>query len=308
VDVFLTGGTGFVGRTVCRELVSAGHKVRLLVRPGSRSGNRAGASPGVQVHVADPAVERQLRDALRGCDAVIHLIGIIREIGSQTFENVHTRLTRQFLTAASAENVPRWVHMSALGTRPGAASHYHQTKWAAEESVRASAIAWTIFRPSMIYGSEDEFTNLFARISAWSPALPLPGPGTNLIQPIAVERVGEAFAAALDQPEAVGKTMDLCGPERLTFNDAVREILAVLDRRRMLIHIPEPIARGQAAIIERVFPLLLRRAPPFNRDQLLMLREDNIGDGAPANALFGLQHSTFREGLQAYLGSGQLKH
>jgi NADH dehydrogenase len=250
----------------------------------------------------DPGEERPLREALRGADAVLHLVGIIREIGSQTFENVHTELTRRILAAASAEGVPRWVHMSAMGTRPGAASRYHQTKWAAEECVRASPMAWTIFRPSMIYGREDEFTNLFARISAWSPVLPVPGSGASLIQPIAVERVGEAFAAALDRPESAGHTYDLCGPERLTFDDALREVLAVLGRRRPLVHIPGRVARGQAAIMEVVFPFLLRRAPPLNRDQLLMLREDNIGDGAPADVLFGLRHATFRDGLKAYLG------
>ena len=98
-------------------------------------------------------------------EAVVHLVGIISEVGQNTFENVHPRGTENIVAAARAADVTRFIHMSALGTRPNAASRYHQSKWAAEEIVRRSGLAWTIFRPSIIYGPGDGFVNLFARMS-----------------------------------------------------------------------------------------------------------------------------------------------
>ncbi|HMO65376.1 MAG TPA: NAD(P)H-binding protein, partial [Verrucomicrobiota bacterium] len=128
MNIVLTGGTGFVGRAVTAELVRRGHRVRRLVR------TMPAAAPGrVEDVVADLAESAPLVPLLRGQDAVVHLVGIISECGPQTFERVHVGVTRSVLEAARAAGVPRWVHMSALGTRPGAASRYHQTKWAAEE-------------------------------------------------------------------------------------------------------------------------------------------------------------------------------
>jgi len=239
---------------------------------------------------------------MRGCDAVIHLIGIISECGADTFERVHEGRTGEILAAGEAAGVPRWIHMSALGTRAGAPSRYHTSKWAAEEQVRSSDLQWTIFRPSLIYGPGDGFTRMFDRMARWSPCLPVMGPGTNLLQPVSVGVVAQAFVRALERPESVGRTFDLCGPDRLAFREVLRQILRAAGRRRMLVSIPLPVARLQARLLEWVFPAVLGQAPPLNTQQLLMLQEDNVGDGTEADHAFGLHHEPFEQGLRRYLG------
>ncbi|MHB1309619.1 MAG: Rossmann-fold NAD(P)-binding domain-containing protein, partial [Limisphaerales bacterium] len=180
--------------------------------------------------------------------------------------------------------------------------------WAAEEQVRASRLAWTILRPSLVYGREDHFVNLFAAMSQWSPAIPVMGSGQGLLQPVSVEVVGRCFVAALTESRAVGQTIDVCGPDRLTFEQTLRTILEVLGRKRLLIHVPLALARAQATLLEWVFPKLLGRAAPLNRDQLLMLEEDNVGDPRPMIELFGARLESFREGIGRYLASGRAPH
>ena len=176
--------------------------------------------------------------------------------------------------------------MSALGTRPNAASRYHQTKWAAEELVRHSGLEFTIFRPSLIYGPQDQFINLFARIIRLSPVVPLLGSPRARFQPVPVEAVAAAFARSLGEPKSIGQTYDLCGPEALTLSEIVDRILAVLQRRRLKLQVPLSLARCQAGLLEFVFRRLLRKASPLSRDQLLMLQEDNVGNPQPANELW----------------------
>jgi len=302
MKVLVTGGTGFVGQAVLAALREAGHPARVLVRDASSPHARElVARLSAEAVVGDVLDPDSLRRAVPGCDAVIHLVGIISEIGRNTFENAHTTATRNVVTAAQAAGASRYVHMSALGTRPNAGSRYHQTKWAAEEIVRASGLAWTIFRPSLIFGPGDHFTRLFAALARWSPVLPVMGSGQGLLQPVAVEVVALAFVRALTAPAAVGCTFDLCGPERVSFNHVLDAILAVTGRRRLKIHVPLALARIQARLLEGIFPPLFGRAAPLNRDQLLMLQEDNVGDPRPANELFRLPVEPFRDGLARYL-------
>lgn len=300
--LLVTGATGFVGREVVRQAHAAGHTLRILARnPTSAAAQAIARDYQAEVRPGSVTIPGSLLGAVRDCDAVVHLVGIISEFGRQTFESIHVEGTRDLLEAVQTAGVPRYVQMSALGTRPAAAARYHQTKWAAEEAVRASGLAWTILRPSLIYGPEDHFVNLFARMSRRSPVLPVMGPGTALLQPVAVEAVAKGFVRAVTEPHAVGRTFDLCGPERFTFRQILREILAALGRRRGLLPIPLPVARAQAWLLEQVFPLLLNQAPPLNRDQLRMLQEDNIGDPAPANDLFGITPLRFGDGIRRYL-------
>lgn len=295
MNVLVTGGSGFVGRAVVRQLRTAGHTPRVLTR-----GPRRGDSDVdfVRGSVLEPA---SLAPACAGCDAIVHLVGIISEVGAQTYEHVHTDGTRNVLAAAQSAGVSRYLHMSALGVRPAAAARYHRSKWAAEAAVRASGVAWTIFRPSLIYGPGDGFVNLFARLSRWSPILPVMGSGRNLLQPIAVEEVARCFVGALALPSSVGRTYDLCGPEPLSLTTVLDEILAATGRRSWRLHLPLSLARGPAALCEFVFPRLLRRAPPLNRDQLIMLGEDSVGDPVPAGRDFQFEPAPFRAGIRSFL-------
>lgn len=305
MEIALTGGTGFVGRVVARELAAQGHRTRLLVRTASApTPDLTALFPVATPRVVDWDRTESLAGALTGADAVIHLVGIIAERGRHTFERTHIELTGRLLQAARTAGVPRMIHMSALGTRPTAPARYHQSKWAAEQLVRAHAMPWTIFRPSLIYGRGDAVTCLLANLSRWTPILPVMGPGTALLQPVSVDNVAKAFVASLTTPESEGRTFELCGPDRLDFRAFLRAILSACGRRRLLVHIPLPLARLQAALLESLFPGLLRRPPPLTRDQLLMLQEDNIGDPAPADRTFNLVHRPFREDLRAYLAPG----
>jgi len=191
--------------------------------------------------------------------------------------------------------------MSALGTRANAVSRYHKSKWAAEEAVRKSGLDFTIFRPSLIYGPKDHFVNLFAKIIRWSPIVPVLGRPDAKFQPVSVEAVAASFVKALTEPKSIGRTFDLCGPETLTMPELLDSILAVMRRRRLKLNVPDWISKVQAAFLEFVFPHLLRRPTPLNRDQLIMLREDNVGDGKVGRELFGWEEIGFKQAISRYL-------
>jgi len=304
MKVFVTGATGFVGREIVRQLREAGHSVRILARSGnSPRAQEAITRWGAEVHPGDVREAGSLGGALPGIEAVIHLVGIIAEVGGSTFERMHRDGTRNILAAAQQAGVRRFIHMSALGTRPNAASRYHQTKWAAEELVRSAGLEFTIFRPSLIYGPQDQFVNLFGKIIRRSPIVPLVGSPRARFQPISVEVVAAAFVRSLREPKSVGQVYDLCGPERLTLSALVDQMLAVLQKRRLKLPVPPGLARCQAACMELVFRRLLRKPSPLSRDQLIMLQEDNVGDPQPANELLGLKHPSFRAGIARYLGA-----
>jgi uncharacterized protein YbjT (DUF2867 family) len=295
MNVLVTGGTGFVGTAMVHELLRNGHAVHLLVRY-----RRQGFSSDVQFHMGNILDANSLRFP-PGIDAIIHLVGIISETDEQTFENVHTRGTQNMIEAAKRAGVGRFIHMSALGTKPNAAARYHQSKWAAEEIIRHSGLDWTIFRPSIIYGPGDGFVNLFAKIIRRSPVVPVIGNGQTRFQPVPVESVASAFVQSLSEPRAIGQTYDLAGPEVFTLNEIVDAILTAMERKRFKLHLPFGVARCQAVLMEFLFAGLLRQAPPLNRDQVTMLQEDNVGDGRAAEKLFELKPGRFRDGIASYL-------
>jgi NADH dehydrogenase len=300
--VLVSGATGFVGREILGRLHAAGYSIRIIARtPESPPARAAAERFQAEILPGDLLDASSLAGAALHCDAVIHLAGIISEAGRQTFENIHLHATENVLAAARRAGTRRFIHMSALGTRPDAVSRYHQTKWAAEEAVRASGLDWTIFRPSLVFGPGDQFVNLFARMSRFSPVLPVMGSATVILQPVSVDDVASAFVQSIGEPAARGRVFDLCGPERFTFPEILREILRVCGRRRWIVRMPRPVARFQAAMLEAVYPTLLGKAPPLNRDQLLMLLEDNVGNPAPAWDLFGIRPLPFGEGIARYL-------
>lgn len=298
--VLITGATGFVGRAVCEAVVREGHSVRRMAR-GSRSQSLEAQNDGMDWVRGSVLCPNDLRQGMQGCDAVIHLVGIIGEIGDQTFERVHQEGTLRVLEAALTSGVRRIVHMSALGTRPEAASRYHQTKWAAEEAVRSSGLDWTVFRPSLIYGPGDGFVNLFAGMSRWSPVLPVIGRGTSLLQPVSVDCVARAFARALDSKAAVHQTYDLCGFDRLNLPQILQTLLQITRRRRVIVRIPRALAWYPTAVLEWVFPRVLRRPAPLSRDQILMLEEDNVGNPEAAGRDFQIPSVPFAKGVGAFL-------
>lgn len=297
MKVLVTGGMGFVGREVVSLLAAQGELPVLLARNPAAA---AEVFPGLAVCRGDILDPDALATAVRGVEAVIHLVGIISETGRATFENVHTQGTRNVVAAARGGGARRFIHMSALGTRPSAVSRYHQSKWEAEEAVRTSGLQSTIFRPSLIFGPRDHFVNLFARMMRWSPAVPVMGRAEARFQPVDVATVAAAFVRSLRTPSAVGQTFDLCGPDTLTMAEILGVIAQVTGRRRWFLKVPAPLAWLQASLLEGLFAVV-RKPPPLNRDQLVMLQEDNVGNMVPAREVFGLQPVGFRAGVAAYL-------
>jgi NADH dehydrogenase len=243
--ILVTGGTGFVGREVVAELLALGYQVRLLVRHPQRE-NAFSRHPRVECLRGDALQPDTLPAAMTGIRAVIHLIGIIAETSHVTYEQGHIEATRNLLTAARNAGVTRWIQMSAIGTRPHARSRYHLTKWEAEMLVRQSALDWTIFRPSLIYGHDerDRLLNLLRRTLSWPLdfltlySFPLLDGGTPRIQPVSVREVARCFALAPAKEAAIGQTYDLVGPVAFSWREMVFKIMTALGKHGIYEEIP----------------------------------------------------------------------
>ncbi len=294
--VFVTGATGFVGRAVISALRAEGYAVRCLVRRGSERNLRGlGAVERVE---GDVLIRRGLIDEMSGCHALVHLVGIIREhpTVNATFANIHIQGTRNVLQAAAEAGVRRVLHMSALGARPGARAVYHQTKWAAEEAVRASGLSWTIFRPSIIYGRGDGFVTMLAHMVRRWPVVPVIGSGRQRVQPVPVEPVAEGFARALSRPATEKQTYEVAGPDAVSMLDLLDLVGRGLGRRRVRkLHVPLGIIRPLAHLLHRLPGF------PVTPDQLLMLEEDNVADAGAFYAAFDLAPVPLATGLTRML-------
>jgi len=296
MKVFVTGGTGFVGLYLLEELLAAGHTVRCMVRDGSEG--KLPLREGIEVRLGDATDPVSLEGSLEGCEALIHLVGIIREFPSRgiTFERLHTEATRNVVAAAVAQGVRRFVQMSANGARPDAATAYHRTKWQAEESVRDSGLAWTIFRPSLIFGPGDQFINLLADMIRRAPLVPVIGNGRYQMAPVAVEDVVSCFVKALELPASSGQTYHLCGPARYSYDEILDLVGETLGRDKVSkIHQPLWLMRPLVAL-GQAFP-----AFPITSTQLTMLLEGNVCPDQDWPATFGLTPRPLADGIKHYL-------
>jgi NADH dehydrogenase len=296
--VFVTGATGFIGKRVLRALLGHGFLVRCLVRPGSEADLRGFES--IDRVPGDVLRPEDLVAPAEGCTALVHLVGIIRErpMRGVTFERLHHQATLNMLAVARQAGVPRYLQMSALGARPEARSRYHQSKWRAEEAVRRSDLAWTIFRPSIVFGRGDEFVSTLSWMIRRLPVVPVLGDGMYRLQPIAVEHVAEGIARALLRQVSVGQTYEIAGPRAYPFVEILDEIGAVLGRRRVRkIHVP----LGAVMLATR----MLHRLPayPISPDQILMLEEGSVGDPTRFYADLGITPEPLGEGLRRCLAA-----
>lgn len=319
--VAVTGAAGFVGRHVVKELLARGYRVRAQVRQRDRARAALPPSPGltlVQGEVLDAATADEL---VRGAAACIHLIGIIRESGGDTFRKSHVDTTRAMLEACRRGGVERYVHMSALGVSHEGKTGYQKTKWEAEILVRAGGLDWTIFRPGMILGPGSKFLEMakgwvsgekppYFFIPYFTRAVPdtrVPlGPFNReepAVQPVFVGDVAKAFVGALERPGTVGEIYNLVGPEVMSWPALLTKLRDELPGGTDTLH-PFGIPSQQAAAAARAAKAVgLGDLVPFDEGMALMGGQDSTAEVAKVRAHLGLSLRSVGDTLPAYAAS-----
>lgn len=272
-DVLVLGGSGFIGRYVVNLLVARGCRVLVPSRRRDRAKHLI-LLPTCDVVEADIHDDAMLERLVAGQDAVINLVGILHGRAAD-FERAHAELPRRLVAACAKHRVNRLLHVSALGAAADAPSMYLRSKAAGESHVRGSSLAWTIFRPSVVFGAEDNFLNLFAELARWFPVLPIGGANAKF-QPVWVQDVARAICNSLDNDATYRKTYELAGPRIYTLRELVSFAARAAGHPRPVIALPEPIARLQARLME-----LLPGEPLLSRDNLDSMRIDNVASQQP---------------------------
>jgi NADH dehydrogenase len=279
------GGSGFVGRNVVRELAKRGWRVRVAVRRPHHAQflRPLGAVGQIQLVQANVRHRGSVEQALVGADAVVNLVGLLFQSGSQRFSTVQAAGAAGVAQLAAKAGVTNFVQMSAIGADPESDSMYARTKGEAERAVREAIPTATILRPSIIFGQEDDFFNKFATMATLTPPfIPLPlliGGGAARFQPVYVDDVADAVCEALARPEAAAKTYELGGPRIYTFRELIEMMLDETGCRRMLLPVPFSIA-PIFGLVGEIIGLAPFFDPPITRDQIALLKHDNVvGDG-----------------------------
>ncbi len=312
--VFVTGATGFVGRYIVRRLLAEGITPVCLVRSTERLRRQhRNVSPDRIVSVVGDVCDRDaLSSAMDGCDAVIHLVGIIlqRRLRRATFHKIHVVGTHNVVDAAQGAGVSRFLHISALGTRENAVAPYHRTKWEGELCVRASGLDWTVFQPSLIHGPDGEFMQLMRRfVCGWlPPIIPYFGDGRAKLQPISVLDVADCFVSALSRDETIGKAYPLGGPKEYSwigFYNACRALMPQAKSWKPMVSQPVPLAKALAKIVAAPMAMAELIAPTlgmfrFDGGQVTMSQEDNVCDHTIAEQAFGVRVRPFEDELSVY--------
>lgn len=303
--VSLIGGTGFVGSHIVPALLEAGHTPRLLVRREYEAALRSEQiCEIVRGDVGDAAA---IAKCVEGADAVVYLIGILREYPSRgvTFDELQLRGVERTIDAAVKARADRLLLMSANGVKPDGTA-YQRTKYRAEQAVKASELGWTIFRPSVIFGEPKGRMEFCTQLRRDIIDSPFPAPlfysgllpfdaGKFELSPVAVEDVAQAFVRSLDLPETLGKTLQLCGPERRSWKQILETIAAAVGKKKLMIPAPAFGIKAAAALLDGQ-PWF-----PITRDQIAMLLEGNLCDDADAFRLLSIEPRRFDVESLAYL-------
>lgn len=278
------GGSGFIGRYVVKRLAARGHVVRVAVRDTEAALflKPMGVVGQIVPLSSDLTRPDDVTRAVEGADMVVNLVGILAESRRGDFQRVHAEGAGAIARVAAKAGTGRLVHVSAIGADPASPSEYARSKAAGEEAVRAALPAAVILRPSVVFGAEDQFFNRFGTMAQFLPFMPVFF-GSSRMQPVYVGDVADAVMAVIDRTDAPGSLLELGGPHIFTFRQILQYVLRETGRHRLLIPIPPPLARLQAAIAERLPGKLL------TRDQLLLLARDNVvSPDAPGLADLGI--------------------
>jgi NADH dehydrogenase len=293
-SVCIVGGTGFVGRSIADQACARGLRVRVVTRHGPKAAKLI-VLPTVEVEIADPHDEEALVHAFADMDAVINLVGILHPGRRQGFEHVHVELPRKIAHACHAAGVLHLVHMSALGASENAPSEYLRSKGKGEAAVRQDAgiLPYTIFRPSVLFGDDDRFLNLFAKLARLFPVLPLAGARARF-QPIWVEDVARCFVAALGDGRTFGQAYELCGRKVYTLAELARFAAEASGHPRRIVALPDSLAKLQALVFEHLPGKLM------TRDNLRSMSVDNVC-ASPFPQVFGFEPATLEAVAPQYL-------
>ncbi len=294
--VALFGATGFVGNYLVRALLDAGHETSVLVRPGSEQ--KLAQADRCRVTKGDIGSVDAIRDTLDGCDAVIYNIGLLKEFPRRgiTFEEAHFTGVQRVVESSQDAGVRRFILMSANGVKsPG--TPYQETKYRAEEFLKGSDLDWTIFQPSVIFGDSrgtQEFSHQLYSELVKPPVPAVAFPGVEM-SPVFIDDVVDAFVNALGDPDTVGKTYALGGPDVLTWKEMVQRVAAAAARDKWFVTMPLVVMKTGATFFDWL-PFF-----PATRDQLAMLEEGNTADPSVIEALIGRPPAPFEAANLAYL-------
>lgn len=267
--IFITGASGFVGNHIIRILINAGHIARCLVHARTPYSDSA----GIELFQGDILDPKTLLAGVTGCDAIIHLVGIIRPKPKHgiTFERLHVEASKNVIQAAQLAGVKRYLHMSANGAdQNNTSADYLRTKGEAEELVRNSGLDWSIFRPSLIVGSGGEFTAMLRQQVQFLPTIPVIGSGKYMLMPVAIEDIAQGFVKALTIKGSTGQTYQCCGPDRCSYDGLIDIFANTMGKDKVRkMHVPLSIMQPLTRIMERF------TAYPITSEQITMLLSGN---------------------------------
>lgn len=297
--ITVIGGSGFVGRHTVKLLASAGYRIRVLVRNTTAAEFlKTSATVGqIAIEHADITRPETLAGKFAGSDAVVSLVSILYESGSQKFDAINVAGAKAVAAEAKKAGAKALVHVSALGIQNTKDTHYGRTKLAGEEAVREAFPEATFLRPSLVIGPEDGFFQRFGRISLISPLLPLIAGGKTKFQPVLVTDVAKAILAAVKNVEAAGKTYEIAGPQIYSFKELLQLMASITKRTPCLVSMPAGLAELQGFMCE-----LLPMKPMITRDQVSLLAHDNVlSSGAATLESLGITPTNIETMLPEYL-------
>jgi len=278
--VAITGGTGFVGRHLARELVARGDEVVLISRGKDLRDESIYNLAGTRFFGCDLSDAQELARAFAGCDAVAHCAGINREIGAQTYQRVHVEGTKHVVEGARQAGVRKIVLLSFLRARPNCGSAYHESKWAAEKVVRASSLDYTIFKAGVIYGRGDHMLDHLSHALYTFPVFGLVGMKEKPVRPLAVEDLVMTIVASFEDARLSNKTVSITGPEEILLSEAVRRVGEVIERHPLYVPTPLAIQKVIAYVAERTMKI-----PLLSLAQLRILSEGIVEALPPCESL-----------------------
>jgi len=278
--VLVTGATGFVGRLVVRELQDHHHRVRCLVHTPGRDRLFSDRSVEVQYgSVTDPAA---LAETFYNVEVVIHLVGIIRQGRRRSFDQINRQGVANVVAAAKETGVKHFIEVSAIGATNNSTYSYLYSKWRGEQEVANSGLPYTILRSSIMFGEGDEFLNALAGLVRVSPLVPVAGSGRNRFQPIAAADVARCVVLAVDREDLKGKTIEIGGPQQLSYNEIIGAVAQTLGKRRLYFHLPVWLMYLATSVVQRLQP-----RPLITTDQLRMLSLRNVAELGVVEQTFG---------------------